>query len=232
MSAAVTACARAAALALLLASTLAGCALGLGGPGHDPIARALDAVPGRYDTRAQFDGAPAAWRREPAVGHPYDWLDRQSGEFRFVEVPALAGRVMYLEWRAGGPEGAISRQRIWRFRQDSDARWVMDFYTLREPARFVGAPRHALALLTEADLIGYGPQCALPGRVVDGAVEFRIPESCAITSRSGRSMRLEATVRFERDRILYREAGLLPDGAYAFLVPGVRELPYDFRRVR
>lgn len=188
-------------------------------------------APGSYDTQRQFDAAPDDLRREPAAGHPYDWLDRQHATFRWVDAPAIGEHVMYLEWRRGGPRGPISRQRLWVFVQRDHA-WFMDFYTLPDDG---SAPRSRLGddfrSLAAAQLVGYGADCALPISRDDAGATFRIPASCDIVTRSGRRMRLSATVRFESGRIRYREQGVLDTGAVAFLVPGQVDRDYEFDRV-
>ncbi len=211
--------------ALLACAALGGIAGCAGMP------RVLATAAGHYDTQRQFEAAAPELRREPAAGHPYDWLDRQHAVFRWVEAPRLGRHVMYLEWRSGGAEGPISRQRLWVFERRDNA-WVMDFYTLRNGA--AGEPQSRLAddfsEVRSGDLVGYGDRCTL-GSVAQGrALEFSIPASCEIVSRGGRSMRLAATVRFEPGAIRYREQGLLGDGAYAFLVPGQPGLDYHFER--
>jgi hypothetical protein len=139
-----------------------------------------------------------------------------------------------LEWCKSSATGSISRQRIWSFRRDDAGAWRMDFYTLREPAKFsLTGAEAAFAAMTAADLVGYGEQCALVFNALpDGAAAFSIPSSCEIVSRSGRAMSLRATVRFEGDCLRYSEAGRLPDGSYAFLVPGREDLSYEFARGR
>jgi hypothetical protein len=214
--------------------------LGLGactsfdGTANKSLPRAVAAAAGDYDNSVQYHNTDPGLRREPAVGHPYDWLDEQHASFRWVRAPSIGEHVMYLEWRKGSATGAISRQRIWSFRRDRDDAWRMDFYTLREPAKFslTGAAQ-AFAALTAADLVGYGEQCALVfSALPEGAASFSIPSSCEIVARSGRAMSLRAAVRFERDCLRYSEAGRLPDGSYAFLVPGREGLPYEFARGR
>jgi hypothetical protein len=212
---------------------LSACAT-LGRATNDSLPRPVLLAAGDYDNSMQFQDADPALRREPAVGHPYDWLDQQYASFRWVLAPAIGEHVMYLEWRKTEPTGPISRQRIWSFRRDADGAWRMDFYTLREPAKFslTGADA-AFARLTTADLIGYGEQCALVRDALPkGSASFSIPRTCEIVSRSGRAMSLRATVRFEGDCLRYSEAGQLPDGSYAFLVPGREGLAYEFARGR
>ena len=194
----------------------------------EPVARSV----GRYDTVRQFETAPTSLRREPAAGHPYDWLDRQHAEFRWITAPALGEHVMFLEWRRGGPDGPISRQRVWVFNR-RDAGWVMDFYTLPDGG---GTSRSRLdddfRGLSSEQLVGYGDTCSLLSTRTGAALVFSIPPTCSIVARSGRRMQLSAVVRFEPDRILYREQGVLDGGAIAFLVPGVPGLSYEFVRER
>lgn len=220
-----------AALLLTAAAALAGCATAA--PEAGTVERVF-AQAGVYDNAAQYAAAPEALKRPPVAGRPYDWLDRQHALFLPVEAPGLGGRVLYLEWRSGGPEGAISRQRLWRFRETASGP-VMDFFTFRDPGPFADPATRAerLRAVKEADLIGYGEACALPLRIEGEAVAAEIPPSCTITARqSGRAMRIEARVEWRPGRIGYREAGVLADGGYAFLVPGGERLAYDFRRVR
>ena len=199
--------------------------------GQTELPSLVTAAVGRFDTQRQFEAAPAALKREPAAGHPYDWLDRQHAVFRWVDAPRLGEHVMLLEWRRGGPEGPISRQRLWVF-VHRDGGWRMDFYTLPDQ----GAPPRSrldedFRQLRAEQLVGYGRECSL-GMTFDAtAVTFDIPTSCSIVARSGRRMQLAASVRFERDRILYREEGVLEGGAIAFLVPGQRGVNYEFDRV-
>lgn len=191
------------------------------------------AAAGEYDTVAQYERTPLQLRKKPVIGEEYEWLDRQHGVFEWVTAPALGTHVLYLEWRGGGPSGPISRQRIWVFRYQATAGWVMDFYTLADPAPFARATRGSTAFesLRTDQLVSYGPSCALRSVNEADYMEFSIPASCSIVSRSGAAMRLEATVRFESDRILYREAGVRGDGSIVFRVPGQNGLAYAFQRV-
>jgi hypothetical protein len=204
--------------------------------GSAPAAAALPAViagvAGEYDTRRQFEAAPADLRREPAAGHPYDWLDRQHAVFHWVQAPSLGEHVLLLEWRRGGPTGPISRQRLWVFERRQGG-WVMDFFTL--PEADVAAPGSKLdadfTALRREQLIGYGPACSLIATGIGSALEFSIPPTCSIVSRSGRRMQLSAVVRFTDGELRYREQGMLEDGAIAFLVPGRSGLDYVFERI-
>lgn len=217
--------------AIAAASVLAACATpDVSGVALPPL---VSSAAGDYDNSAQFAAADSSQRREPAVGHPYDWLDEQHASFRWVAAPLLGEHVMYLEWRRANAAGAISRQRIWSFRRDANGAWRMDFFTLRDPQQYaLQGTEAAFAALTTAQLIGYGDTCALEHTGEAGADVFRIPAACSIQARSGRAMQLRAEVRFERECLRYREAGILPDGTYAFLVPGGERLDYEFARGR
>lgn len=217
-----------------VASLLAACAVGPRvGPSPEAALPPLVAgVAGAYDTRRQFELAPQALRREPAAGHPYDWLDRQHAVFRWVHAPSLGEHVLLLEWRRGGPDGPISRQRLWVFER-RQGEWRMDFYTL--PDEPGATPRSRLddsfTSLRREELTGYGGACALIATPVRRAVQFSIPPSCSIVARSGRRMQLRAVVRFGEGELRYREQGVLEDGTIAFMVPGQVGLDYVFERV-
>jgi hypothetical protein len=193
----------------------------------------LRALEGRFDNSAQFASAPEAMKKPPVAGGDYEWIDQQHGIFARVTAPQIGPHVLYVEWRKATASGEISRQRIWSFRTDETGQVRMDYFAFKSPAAFAGkasAPA-AFAALTPGELIGYGPACAL--RVTDrgrGAFDARIDrEECQITSQSGRTMALEVRLTAMPTGILYEEAGILPDGAYAFKVPN--GAPYDLRRL-
>ena len=185
------------------------------------FARALE---GTFDNRAQWDQAPDRLRRPPAAGHPYDWIDLQFASFYAVDAPTLGHTVIYVEWRAGGPDGPISRQRIWTLRNEGPELARMDFYTFRDPAPYAGRGDDpaAFAALKAEDLIGYGADCGL--FVTERREELLVAtiheNTCTITSRSGRRMGIRASVILAGNSLTYSEAGILEDGSFAFLVPG------------
>lgn len=198
----------------------------------DRLLSQLMASAGTYDNFEQVKASPAELIRPAIAGHPYDWLDRQSARFVQISAPALGQHVLYLEWYLNDQDGSVSRQRLWRFRDRGDGQVVMEFFTFKNPASVLAGWQRpeVFKTLTEADLIGYGPGCAL---VVSGStrnLQAITPPDCIITARSGRRMTIQARVVFAKDRIAYQEAGVLADGSYAFLVPGKEGLGYDFRR--
>jgi hypothetical protein len=217
--------------ALALVSGLAACS---SSPRQsESLPRLVAQSAGDYDNAAQFAAADPALHRKPMPGHPYDWLDRQHASFRWVSAPNIGPHVLYLEWRNDSRAGSVSRQRLWSFRRDDSGRWRMDFYTLLEPQKFgLQGSEAEFRALTLEQLVGYGASCALEHESNADAELFAIPTSCSITTRAGRAMQLQGFIRIERDCLRYREAGILPDGSYAFLVPGVVGLDYEFARGR
>ncbi|MGJ3232087.1 MAG: chromophore lyase CpcT/CpeT [Oceanicaulis sp.] len=194
---------------------------------------AVALLAGAWSNADQYAFAPEDLKRPPAPGRPYDWIDLQHAEFHPVEAPAIGAHVLYLEWRSGAADGEISRQRIWAFREaEGGALSGMDFYTFADPEPYAGrgAEPGAFADLTADDLIAYPEGCTLQARnpAWDGHVLEVSADDCVITARSGRTMGIEARVEIAPDRVSYREAGILEDGSYAFLVPGGPA--YEFRR--
>ena len=121
----------------------------------------IDGLVGTWDNRAQYDAAPAALKAPPSVDG--EWLDLQHARFTRVAAPALGTHVVYLEWRRGGPDGEISRQRLWSFRRDAAGRMVMDFFAFRDGAPYAGqggSPR-AFEAVTLDLLRAYPPGCEL-----------------------------------------------------------------------
>jgi hypothetical protein len=172
-----------------------------------------------------MEAAPKELLRSPVAGNPYPWIDAQSAQFFEVSAANIAGpkdQAIYLIWRSGSAAGPISRQRLWVFRPQKNGETLMDFYAFKNPEAFatVGQGSAAFQALTLEDLIAYGPACSLP--VINTATGWTasIPLTCAITARSGRKMKLSATLTLDGDRFSYQEHGLLETGAYAFKVPG------------
>ena len=192
----------------------------------------VEGLVGSRDNRDQYDAAPAALKVPPSVDG--EWLDLQHASFFRVAAPALGGHVVYLEWRRGGPEGEISRQRLWSFRRDAAGKLVMDFYAFRDGAPYAGqgGSPQVFETVTPAQLRGYPPGCELDfARRADGGLFGAVaPERCIIVAASGRRMGILAEIDIGASGTLgYRESGRLDDGRYAFRVPPTQ--PYRFRRV-
>ncbi len=204
----------------------------------DPAPREIDAVlgalEGAFDNADQYAAADDALKRPPAPGHPYDWIDQQYAEFHVVDAPNVGDHVVYLEWRAGGPEGEISRQRLWVFNADETGRVTgMDFHTFADPAPYAGRGDEdgAFADVAREALTAYPDGCTLSlARPAWDGWRFELnPETCLITARSGRQMALFARIDVEPGApgvVEYSESGVLEGGAYAFKVPGGP--PYRF----
>ena len=202
-----------------------------GPPGDADLDAVVAALVGDWDNRAQFEAAPAALRVPPTVDG--EWLDLQHARFFRVDAHDLGSHVVYLEWRRGGPDGEISRQRLWSFRRDATGRMVMDFFAFRDGAPYAGqggSPR-AFEAVTLDLLRAYPPGCELDfapqGGGFFGAVA---PERCSIVAASGRRMGILAEIDLRsRGQLGYREYGRLEDGRYAFRVPPTG--PYRFVRL-
>jgi|APFre7841882724_1041349.scaffolds.fasta_scaffold84204_1 hypothetical protein len=198
----------------------------------DPRDALVAGLAGAWDNRQQFAAAPDSLKVPPSVDG--EWLDLQHAMFTRVDAPALGDHVLYLEWRSGGPEGTISRQRLWSFRNDPADGLRMDFYAFIDGKPYAGKGTESgtFRSLTTAALRGYGPACALRfdlrGAGFMGAISA---EECTITAASGRRMGINARVALTADGSLeYQESGVLDDGRYAFRVPPTE--PYRFRRLR
>jgi hypothetical protein len=185
---------------------------------------------GAWSNAEQYANAPDAMKRPPAPGDPYEWIDLQTAAFFPVRAPAVGEHVVYLEWR--GADGAISRQRIWAFREGEDGALTgMDFYTFADPEPFAerGSEPGAFEMLSSGDLIGYPDGCTLAAGRTGAGYRLEVSaQDCVITARSGRQMGIEAVIEIRPDLVTYREAGVMEGGVYAFLVPGGPA--YAFRR--
>ncbi len=191
---------------------------------------------GVWSNAAQYEAADESLKRPPAAGHPYDWLDLQHARFVDIDTPHIPGDAVYLEWRAGGPDGPVTRQRLWVFHSeilpDESPLTGMDFHALRNPEAFEGRTGWSdFTDLTPDDLISYPEGCELlPVSREDRVTVLEVTgEACTITAQSGRTMGINARIAISFNRIEYSEAGRLEDGEYAFRVPGAGA--YVFQRV-
>jgi len=198
---------------------------------RDRAAEVAAALVGSYDNAAQFEAAPQALKVPPSVGG--DWLDLQHALFAAVDAREIGDQVLYLEWRGSGPNGAISRQRIWSFREDADGTVRMDFFAFVDGGPWAGLADEpdAFGRLGRDELRGYGPECALRfERLTYGGWRGAISAAeCSLVAASGRRMGIDAVVEIDADgTIRYQESGRLESGQYAFRVPPTQ--PYIFKR--
>jgi hypothetical protein len=200
--------------------------LALAGTAH--AAEAGDLVvqlTGRFDNAAQMAALAPDVATRPEPGKP--WVAAVSAAMGEVAIPALPGRVIYLEWT--NAEGAIDRQRLWTF-EKKDGALQMRFFTFRDATPYAGAlaDQARLADVTPDMLIAYPPGCE--GHVTPGDAGFTIridPALCTIvTQRTGRKMAVDAEIVVTATGFAYREAGILEDGTDAFRVPGTGAIQF------
>jgi hypothetical protein len=153
--------------------------------------------------------------------------------FKKIEVPALVGDVIYLQWPMGTPDGKLQRQRIWVFAPDPARNAIMmKFYTLKEPEKWLNAhvEPNKVRAMTLADLIPYPPACDLPYRRHGDIFLGEIPRGeCKIVSQQTKtSMTIYGRTIIAKDKLWYDESGVRDDGAIVFDVP--RSGAYEFDR--
>jgi hypothetical protein len=214
----------------LLRGALALAALGLAGAAATP--NAFQQLAGNHDNAAQMRALGADVARKPTPGSP--WVDAQHARLVAFPQPALGELVYYMEWRAGGPTGEITRQRIWAFRDLGTERPRMRFYVVDQPALWTVAAGDPALLqqLSKAGLAEYPPGCEVVFRRTDEGWDGVIPRgACVIVARqSQRRMQIDARITLTRDGWQYDESGRLDDGRPSFVVPeGFR---YEFVPVR
>lgn len=205
-------------------------ALGLAGAATAP--GAFERLEGAHSNSAQMRALDAAVARTPTPGRP--WVDAQHARFVRFPMPSLGELVYYMEWRAGGPTGDITRQRIWAFRDLGTERPKMRFYVVDRPDVWAVAAADPALLqqLAKGGLPEYPPGCEVVfSRTPDGWDGVIPREACVIVARqSQRRMRIDARVTLERDGWKYDESGTLDDGKPSFVVPeGFR---YEFAPAR
>jgi hypothetical protein len=192
------------------------------------LTRIVASLEGEWSNATQYRNAPASLKVPPSVAG--EWLDWQYAVFRKIDAPLIGTHVLYLEWRSGGPQGALSRQRIWSFRTDDAGKTRMDFYAFQDGLRWVALPPADYRALSPSALRGYGPQCALYVTASAAGLDGRITAAeCTLTAASGRSMGIDATFSVANNLLRYQESGRLATGDYAFRVPPT--MPYAFEKV-
>lgn len=181
----------------------------------------MTVLAGSFDTRRQFARAPSRLKVAPSVAET--WLDRQYARVTRLENWELSP-ALFVEWRTGGPDGPVSRQRIW-VPYDDACNITMAFYGFRKPVSPDSLPARG-----SDDLIAYSPECIVRwerrGKNWIGRLD---PAECRIVAQSGRAMRLDVTIVADKDGFTYQEAGILDSGAKAFAVPPT--MPYRFERL-
>lgn len=188
----------------------------------DPVALLV----GNYSNAAQYAAADESLKIKPEIGDTRAWIDLQYASFQVVDVPAVPGVVIGLEWRKDAPDGDISRQRFWAFNM-KESPGLMYFYGFKKPVD-MRSPE-ALRALTMDDLISYGDACALPVVGIQGGYQLSIPETCRITTQTGLDMVLSATIKQTGDTLTYEESGrIATTGKQIFEVPG--QMAYVFQR--
>ena len=188
----------------------------------------------QYDNSAQMADLPAGTATKYTPNTP--WVDAMYGVFSRAEVEAARGQDIYLQWHNEGPDGPISRQRIWSFIEGEAPGTVrMEFYSLTEDAakRAVDAhlyPERASGL-TQDDFVVYPDSCfVLWQRTGPDRFEGQMNKMCEIIAqRSGRVMQLTADITVSAARMTYRESGVLEDSSFAFEVPGANTYVFDAR---
>lgn len=223
------------ALSVLLVSPLV-TAPALGGAGGETtldaeLATLLAWTVGEFDNRQQVARGENSLLEVPP--DPDRSPDLLFPVFVRVAAPALGRHVVYLQWPTGRPQGRLQRQRIWSFVVDPQRNAVlMDFYTLRDPARWRDAhlrPETALREISRDDVIPYPPSCRLPFRRHADVFIGEIPPDCRITSQQTRTdMTIRARIVIGRDQLWYAESGVRADGSVVFQVPVAGS--YQFRR--
>lgn len=205
-------------------------AVGLAGAGAAP--EAFERLEGAHSNDAQMNSLPADVARVPSPGKP--WVDAQYARLIRFPMPELGELVYYMEWRAGGPKGELTRQRIWAFHDLRTKQPRMRFYVTGEPGLWAAAAGDPALLqkLAKAGLPEYPKGCEVLFTRTKRGWDGVIPrDGCVIVARqSQRQMTIEARVTLDGERWLYDESGTLDDGRKAFVVPEGHR--YEFTRKR
>ncbi|MBT4740163.1 MAG: hypothetical protein HOH20_00390 [Rhodospirillaceae bacterium] len=87
-----------------------------------------------------FEGAFKNRSHDPTVTHQTNVIGNMYTNVRAVDLPAFGGKAQYMEFRRGGPDGAVIRQRLNVFNIDPNrAANVMESYEFGDGAAYAGA---------------------------------------------------------------------------------------------
>lgn len=140
------------------------------------------------DLIARFEGQYRGEVLGSEVGRPTEGTLVMHTFVRGIEAPAFGDNIVYLEQRYGGPEGSITRQRIFAFNEDRQGvvTTAYDFPDGAKYARSDAVPQR-LAALTPDDMYSFPEGCRIrwskENNTYVGAVKRT---DCRIESRGGR----------------------------------------------
>ncbi|MBT7451916.1 MAG: hypothetical protein HN793_13860, partial [Rhodospirillaceae bacterium] len=87
-----------------------------------------------------FEGAFKNRPHDPTVTRQTNVIGNMYTNVRAVDLPAFGGKAQYMEFRRGGPDGAVIRQRLNVFNTDPNrAANVMESYEFGDGAAYAGA---------------------------------------------------------------------------------------------
>jgi hypothetical protein len=186
-------------------------------------------IAGNFSTTNQRENLPDSVLYNFAPGKP--WLSHLYAKHIPISIPAIGEKVIFLEWREKATDGIISRQRLWVF-DEVAGKLTMQFYSFKNDSAWkdISNNINRLKTITKDELVAFPEGCALNIDYSHHKYTAILDSSTCnvITQRTGRSMKLFAQIEISKNGFQYREKGILPDGKYAFIVPGYMQ--YDFKR--
>jgi hypothetical protein len=182
---------------------------------------------GTFTNQDQIDALPDSVNKTFTANKP--WINKLVVSHTLVPCKTIKGQVIYLEWREGSASGKISRQRLWVFTTNEKQQPIMQFYSFKNPAKFVNVSQ--LDTINTNDLVAYPTTCNLRiTKTKAGFAALLDSNTCQIiTQQSGKQMKLFALIEVTKKGFTYQEKGIFDNGITAFKVPGFDK--YLFRKI-
>jgi hypothetical protein len=164
------------------------------------VERLMRIAVGEFSNKPHVEAARAKARPGEAIPEPVRDIHHMYATE--VAMPKLKGRVIYVEWRHDGPEGAISGQRVWTFNPAPEGVAMM-FHTLKDTGKAilngVVAPAEKTAQVAITDLRPYPDSCLIFFQSMDGGfVGENRPGQCAFarTGAPDETFKVDAVLKF------------------------------------
>lgn len=174
------------------------------------------------DIMARFEGQYRGKVSGTEVGRPAEGVLVMHTFVRRIAAPAFGQNVVYLEQRYGGPEGDITRQRVFSFEEDNQG-IVTTAYDFPDGAKYARADAVPQRLndLTPADMYSFPTGCRIRWSKDNGQYAGTVKRAdCRIESRSGRGdVFVDMVYQLSDDAYTLFEQGFNESGSFLFGTP-------------
>ncbi len=187
-------------------------------------------ISGNFNNQKQILQLPDTVNKQYTKEKP--WVNLLYAIHTPLVIPLLGEKCIYVEWREASDTGKISRQRIWVFQQEGTPQISMKFYAFKHEADWkeVSKDLNRLRNIDTSQLVNYPTGCNSTCKKENNSRYSLLlnPETCSvITQRTKSPMKLYAEIVITNTGFQYQEKGILPNGNFAFVVPGISRYLFE-----